>query len=344
MASQFFNDISLTGLEDLGQLDLEDISSNLKLLEGTFENHIEELNRQSVGNITRTHLLSSTDDVEFIVKAIIDESSLKTQTEFINHWIAKMILCQKVITMLVKYLIRRCEHYKHNWKEYREIDQSDTFNKKRLFRTVLKTYIKIDGLCQNIGLAVSDYFSIYKQIASNISIEEREFTKPMNPDPEITVSERLSHLDREIEDCLLSSPEESILGFPGVRIELENFAAIKIQDKMRQNIRMKDRSNGRDVKYTSQFKKKDVFRMVRDLFPYQKEYDALDMIYEISSLTVHKVIPIPNYISWASWMFVLDRLEKNIDNLNPMDTKLESIITKLENEGKVRIVPSKWYK
>jgi hypothetical protein len=66
---------------------------------------IEELKLQSVGNITRTHLLNSTDNVEFIVKAIIDESLLKTQTEFINHWIAKMILCQKTITMLVNYLV-----------------------------------------------------------------------------------------------------------------------------------------------------------------------------------------------------------------------------------------------
>jgi hypothetical protein len=36
---------------------------------------------------------------------------------------------------------------------------------------------------------------------------------------------------------------------------------------------------------------------------------------------------------------VLDELKKMPDNLDPNDT----IITKLENEGKLRIVPSKWY-
>jgi hypothetical protein len=106
---EFFNDISLAGLEGLTQQDLEDIYSMLKCLEETFKSRIEELKLQSVGNITRTHLLNSTDNVEFIVKAIIDESLLKTQTEFFNHWIAKMILCQKMIIMLVTYLVRKCK-------------------------------------------------------------------------------------------------------------------------------------------------------------------------------------------------------------------------------------------
>jgi hypothetical protein len=245
---EFFNDISLAGLEGLAQQDLEDISSKLKFLEETFQNRIEELKLQSVGNKTRTHLLNATDNVEFIVKAIIDESLLKTQTEFINHWIAKMVLCQKTIIMLVTYLVRKCKDYKWNWNKYNEKDELDAFYKKRLFLTVLKTYIQIYGLCQNIGLAISDYFYLYGQIKSNISVKEKDFRKPLITDPEITVSERIGHLDKETENCLLINPEKSILGFAAVRMELESFIAIKIQDKMRQNIRMKDGNNKRDVK------------------------------------------------------------------------------------------------
>jgi hypothetical protein len=75
---EFFNDISLAGLEGLAQQDLEDsISSKLKFLEETFKDRIEELKLQSVGNKTRARLLSSTDNVEFMLKAIDDES-LKT--------------------------------------------------------------------------------------------------------------------------------------------------------------------------------------------------------------------------------------------------------------------------
>jgi hypothetical protein len=69
----FFNDISFAGLEGLAQLDLEIISSKLKFLEEDFTDRIEKLKLHSVGNKTRTHLLNSTDNVEFIVKAIIDE-------------------------------------------------------------------------------------------------------------------------------------------------------------------------------------------------------------------------------------------------------------------------------
>ena len=136
----FFNNISLAGLEGLAQLNLEDISSKLNYLEETFNDRLEELKLQSIGNITRTHLLNSTDNAEFIVKAIIEESLLKTQTEFIDHWIAKMILCQKTIIMLVNYLVRKCKTYKWNWNKYYENDQVDAFYRKRLFLTILKTY------------------------------------------------------------------------------------------------------------------------------------------------------------------------------------------------------------
>ena len=125
--NEFFNDISLAGLEGLAQQSLDEISSKLKSLEETFTNRIQEFKLQSVGNITRTQLLTSTDNVEFIIKAIADESSLKTQTEFINHWIAKMILCQKTIVLLVKNLLRWCETYKWNWNKYCENDQAAAF-------------------------------------------------------------------------------------------------------------------------------------------------------------------------------------------------------------------------
>jgi hypothetical protein len=67
------------------------------------------------------------------------------------------------------------------------------------------------------------------------------------------------------------------------------------------------------------------------------------MIYEISSKTVHRALLYPNYLSWGSLDFVLEKLEKMIDNLDPNDTRLETNITRLENEGKLCIVPSKWY-
>jgi hypothetical protein len=47
------------------------------------------------------------------------------------------------------------------------------------------------------------------------------------------VSERIINLDKETENCLLINPEKSILGFAAVRMELESFIAIKIQDKTR---------------------------------------------------------------------------------------------------------------
>jgi hypothetical protein len=127
-------------------------------------------------------------------------------------------------------------------------------------------------------------------------------------------------------------------------MELESFIAIKLQDKMRQNIRIKDGNNKRDVKYISKLSRKDIFEMIKDIFPHQKEYAALNMIYDVSSMKVHRAIPTANYLSWGSWMFILDTLEKKIRNLNPTDVRLENTMKKLEDKGKLRIVPLALYK
>jgi hypothetical protein len=346
----FFNDISLSGFECLAERNCEDISSRLELLEESFQKHIEELKRQIVDNNgydnpIQTNLLDNTDNVEFIKKGIIiDESSLTTQTEFINHWISQFMLCQKTITLLVNYLKKKCYDYKLHWKKYIDKDISEVRDERYLFLTIHKLYGQIYGLCQNVAIAIDDYFKVYRKLKSYIGIRGTDFIKPPVADPEITVSERISLLQRETENCLLINPEKSILGFSAVRIELESYIIIKIRDKMRQCIRMKDGNNDLDVKFKSQLQKKEVFGIIKELFPQQKEeYDALNTIYRVSSRTVHRAIPYPNYLSWGSSEFVLDKLKNMIDNLDPNDTRLQNIITKLKSEGIIRVVPSTWY-
>jgi hypothetical protein len=342
--TKFFNDISLTDLENLAGLKLQDISSMMKFLEQIFEENIKELRHLSVNDITATNMLSSTNAAQLVMDAIIDDSSLNTWTDYINHWIAKIILCQKSINMLIIYLMRKCEHYKLHWKEYIESDKLDTFTNKRRYHTVLKTYSIIGGLCQNIGLAISDYFRLHSLIESNISLQDKDFTRPLIADPEITVSERLSRLTQELENCLLANPSESILGFAAVRMTLESYIRIKIQDKMRQNIRIRNGNNNLDVKFTSKLQPRDIRKIFGQLFSDENEYKALEKIYSISSMTVHRTIPIANYLNWGSLTFVLDSLEKKINGLDPEDKKLENIISKLESDGKLLIAPSKWYK
>jgi hypothetical protein len=235
---------------------------------------------------TRTRLLNSTDNVEFIVKGIIDESSFKTQTEFINHWISKLKLCQSTISMLVKHLKRKCDHYKLHWQKYVEKNISNVPDARYLFLIVHKTYNQIYGLCQNLGIAICNYFNLYEKIQANIGMKERDFRKPLIADPEITVSERISLLDREIENCLLINPEKSILGFSAVRTQLESYVIIKIQDKMRQYVRIKDGNNERDVKFSTSLKTEDVFDLIKGLFQQQKEYDALHTIYRVLRLFI----------------------------------------------------------
>ena len=330
---EFFNDLSLYTFKELATMEYEDIiSSKLKTLQETFERNIQGLKSQSIGNKTRTALLGSMDeDVEFIVKGIVEESSLKTQTEYINHWMSKLILCQKTIFSLANNLKKRCSYFQTMWKQHEENDTN-----RRLFMEINQIYGLIHGLCQNIGIAIDDYSKLHAQITSNISVSEEDFRPPYVNDSELKVSERISQIYGEAENCLLLvNRSESMLGFSAVRIVLESYIIIKIGDKMRQQVRKEKGTNTVDIRFTSKLKTDDVFYMIKELFPKQKEYEALNKIYSMSSKTIHRALSQPNYISWGCLSFSIEQLEKMVDNLSPEEPKLKSLIRELIDDEKL---------
>jgi hypothetical protein len=334
---EFFNQLSLSNFEEMAGKGSKDIASRLKSLEERFENDIKGLTKLSVGNKTRTDLLRSVNIVEFIIKGIVNESSLKTQTEYLNYLISRLILCQKTVSLLVNILVNKHNRFKFLWKKHEEKDNSNTKDDRYLFHIIYESYGQIYGICQNIGTAIRDYFDLYQKIKYNISKREKDFkTLPVHV-PEIQVSERIDEINRETENCLLVNPSESILGLSAVRIGLESLIIIKIGDKIRQHIRMKSRSNDMDIRFTSKLKTEDVFHIIKELFPTQKEYEALNKIHTMSSKASHRAISYPNYISWGCFSFVTEELEKTINILNPDDVKLESIILQLQNEEKLCI-------
>jgi len=336
--AEFFNRLSLSNFEDMAGKSNKDISSRLKSLEERFENDIKGLTELSVGNKTRTELLRSANTVEFILKGIVNESSLKTQTEYINYLISKLILCQKTVVLLVNILVNKHNRFELLWKKHEEKDNSNTKDDRYLSHIIYELYEQIYGICQNTGTAIRDYFDLYQKIKSNISKREKDFKALPVQDPEFQVSERIDEINRETENCLLVNPSESILGLSAVRIGLESIIIIKIGDKMRQHIRMKSRSNDIDIRFTSKLKTEDVFHIIKELFPTQKEYEALDKIYSMASNAIHRAISYPNYISWGCFSFVTDELESTIGRLNPDDVKLEDIILRLQNEEKLCLI------
>lgn len=336
--AEFFNRLSLSNFEEMAGKSNEDVSSRLKLLEDRFENDIQELIDLSVGNKTRTKLLHSSNPVDFILKAMVDESSLSTQTEYINYLISKLILCQRTIKLLVNIVVNKHNRFKLLWKKYGEKENSNIKDERYLFHMIYELYGQIYGSCQNIGTAIRDYFDLYHKIKSTISKREKDFKALPVQDPEVQVSERIDEINRETENCLLVNPSESILGLSAVRIGLESLIIIKIGDKIRQHIRTKYRSNDKDIRFTSKLKTEDVFRIIKELFPTHKEYEALAKICDMSSKTVHRAISYPNYISWGCYSFVTETIEKTIGKLNPGDVKLENIIVHLQNEEKLCLI------
>ena len=171
--AEFFNRFSLSNFEDMAGKSSKDISSRLKSLEERFQNDIKGLTELSVDNKTRTNLLRSSNTVEFILKGIVNESSLKTQTEYINYLISKLILCQKTVVLLVNILVNKHNRFEILWKKHDE--NSNTKDDRYPFHKIYELYGQIYGICQNIGTAIRDYFDLYQKIKSNISKREKDF-------------------------------------------------------------------------------------------------------------------------------------------------------------------------
>jgi hypothetical protein len=126
-----------------------------------------------------------------------------------------------------------------------------------------------------------------------------------------------------------------MLGFSAVRIALESYIIIKIGDKIRQRVNEEKGTNTVDIRFTSKLKTDDVFYMIKELFPKQKEYEALQKIYSMSSKTIHRALSQPNYISWGCLNFSIEQLEKMVNNLSPEEPKLKTLIEELINEEKL---------
>ena len=75
--------------------------------------------------------------------------------------------------------------------------------------------------------------------------------------------------------------------------------------------------------------------MIKELFPKQKEYEALWKIYNMSSKTIHRALSQPNYISLGCLGFSIEQLEKMIDNLPAEEPKLKDLVNELINEEKL---------
>jgi len=335
--AEFFNRLSLSAFEDMAEKSTEDITSRLESLEVRFANDIQELIGHSIGSKPRTRLLRSA-SVEFILKGMVNESSLRTRTEYIEYWMSKLMLCQKSVILLVNILINKHTRFKILWKKHEERDNSNTKDERYLLHISNEVYGQIYGISQNIGTAIRDYFDFYQKIKSNISKREKDFKVLPVQDPEIQVSERIDEIIRETENCLLVNPSESILGLPAVRIGLESLIITKIGDKIRQHIRMKSQTNDVNIRFTSKLKTEDVFYIINELFPKHKQYEALDKIYSMSCDTLHRAISYPNYISWGCFSLVREELEKMIDKLKPDSVNLENVIAQLQNDKKLCII------
>jgi hypothetical protein len=116
---------------------------------------------------------------------------------------------------------------------------------------------------------------------------------------------------------------------------LWSYIIIKIGDKIRQQVRIEKGTNRVDIRFTSKLKTDDVFYMIKQLFPKQREYEALQKIYSMSSKTIHRALSQPNYISWGCLWFSIEQLEKMVDNLSPDEPKLKTLIEELIDDEKL---------
>ncbi|MGC2570593.1 MAG: hypothetical protein WA364_03705 [Candidatus Nitrosopolaris sp.] len=180
-SASFFKQVCLKTLDQTDNLDLNNICIKLDELNDLFETQKSEI--KSKINLTGKKLLSK-DSVDLILKAIPNDqkTAVKTQTEYINHWLAKLLICQNVILQLLKNLKFEYKKLIYNYEKYKSNDITDTPDRSRILDNCIKIQRKVYGLCQNIGICLYDYKDIYLRINRYLAVKESEFI----PSPEFT--------------------------------------------------------------------------------------------------------------------------------------------------------------
>lgn len=90
-------------------------------------------------------------------------------------------------------------------------------------------------------------------------MKECQFLQPAIEDPESKVSETITTISNEIEKYLLSNPNDSILGFSVLRTFFESYVLIMARDKIRAHIRIEEKNNSIDIRFSDDPRREDVF-------------------------------------------------------------------------------------
>jgi hypothetical protein len=196
---------------------------------------------------------------------------------------------------------------------------------------------KFSHTCQALGLVLDDFSRTFKNIKRMLNTHDSNFVPPNIEDTE-KITERYSRINNEIENLLLNSPDQSILGFSAIRILFESYILMMTKDKIRSNLRTIHNNNKLDVSFSNDIYKR-VFDILVTLFPKMSNMTSLfGRIHNLSSQTIHLGNEIPTYLVWTTWEFISSELKKAFNELDPVnDSQINILISKLKGSKKLNI-------
>ena len=320
------NVLSTTTISNVNQLNYEVLNSEVELMKNELDKKISLLN---IGNRTTQRLIKCTLNTGHFEWTMKNEKLLEGNTEWLKYWVSNLKLCQDTADILSVYFLRYCRSL--------DLNSSSTF-----YTTISmqKTLNLFNVTCLNLGIVIDDFIRILKKIDE---ISNRNSQISYVNVQEDQVSERITSLNNEIEQILLHNPERSILGMSAIRTFLESFIMIITRDRIRSHLRKKKNNNNIDVKFSDDFyKKEDIFCIIQTLFPDLKGSrvgKVLDIIYGLSSKSIHKGISASNYLIWVCWDFVAKELKLKFDNFNEHSSpELEELISHLLKKKQINII------
>jgi hypothetical protein len=225
----------------------------------------------------------------------------------------------------------------YDYEKYKNNDITEAPSRSRILNNCIMIQRKVYGLCQNIGSALYDYNELYSKINIYLTMKESEFVPPAE------FASPYGHYDivREAEDSLLMNPSKTILGFSATRISMESYVLFKLQDSVRSHLRIKNSNNKIEVKFAEDFRAKELFDCLEELFPeYLKEHAALDRIYSLSSRTIHTAFAYHNYLIWGSFFFSFYAIKEMFSHINNKELALDKLISRLNQHQRIEILNS----
>ena len=280
----------------------QQIDKDLETVKPSLE-HLAQIDFENFSN--PTFLINKT--------LLAPNDSFTTSNDILNNLLAQLYMCKDVILIIANYIIRVVDNIELHYGQYNNGDES-------AFYSFVKSYNRLIGCIENIGLISYDYDDILSKISDHLSQTKRA----------TIIKETYKHdIIAGIKDAMIYGSFGKFITFPAVRsvIEIDVFQRLNRRIQSALDCDKNSKYMGKSIKLRPKLRFIDIFHPMELLsIGSSEEQEALKRIYHWGNKSVHEGKDISRSVIWYSVFYAEDNLKKMFDKQGEDKSVIDFIV------------------